>query len=111
MVGISRFDGSEIDDREHTIESVIDILTTPYGSRALNREYGSKLFMLVDDPINNAAKIYASISTALKIEKTYRLTRSKIADIRPGEIEIELDGIYVPTGERLPIAFELRKAI
>ncbi len=52
MRGMSNKTGKELEGIEHLKQSIIDILTTPIGSRIMRREYGSRLFELIDRPIN-----------------------------------------------------------
>ena len=52
MLGMSNRNGSYLTDEEHLKQSIIDILTTPVGSRVICREYGSNLFKLIDQPVN-----------------------------------------------------------
>lgn len=40
MFGMSNQTGSYLTDEEHLKQSIIDILTTPIGSRVICREYG-----------------------------------------------------------------------
>ncbi|WP_067487506.1 MULTISPECIES: GPW/gp25 family protein [Dickeya] len=49
--------GSAIADVEHIRQSIIDILTTPVGSRLMRRDYGSMLFSLVDQPFNEVLRL------------------------------------------------------
>ena len=52
MRGMSATSGKELEGLDHLKQSIIDILTTPIGSRVMRRNYGSRLFELVDKPIN-----------------------------------------------------------
>ncbi|WP_192457702.1 GPW/gp25 family protein [Musicola keenii] len=52
-VGLNASTGAAIADVDHIRQSVIDILTTPVGSRLMRREYGSRLFSLIDQPFND----------------------------------------------------------
>lgn len=62
--------GSRIDQKgiEHLKQSIIDILTTPNNSRIMRRDYGSRVFELVDKPINRdlTLEIYAATAEALE---------------------------------------------
>ncbi|EOA7053639.1 baseplate assembly protein, partial [Escherichia coli] len=48
MIGIDSATGRYLHGNEHLRQSVTDILSTPVGSRVLLREYGSRLFSLLD---------------------------------------------------------------
>ena len=37
---------------DHLRQSIIDILTTPIGTRVMRPDYGSRLFELIDRPVN-----------------------------------------------------------
>lgn len=50
MIGIDSGTGRYLHGNEHLRQSVTDILSTPVGSRVLLREYGSRLFSLLDNP-------------------------------------------------------------
>lgn len=50
--GMSRSTGQRIDQTNHILQSVRDILMTPIGSRVMRRDYGSLLPFLIDSPIN-----------------------------------------------------------
>lgn len=50
--GMSRQSGLSIDQADHILQSVRDILTTPIGSRVMRRDYGSLLPFLIDSPMN-----------------------------------------------------------
>lgn len=52
MPGMHRTTGKPLRRDDHITQSVADILTTPVGSRVCRRDYGSRLFQLVDRPIN-----------------------------------------------------------
>ena len=50
--GINQRDGTLLSDEAHLRQSITDILTTPLGSRVLRRDYGSRLYELIDAPIS-----------------------------------------------------------
>lgn len=52
MRGMNAKTGKELSGFDHLKQSIRDILTTPIGSRIMLREYGSRLFDLIDSPIN-----------------------------------------------------------
>jgi phage baseplate assembly protein W len=68
MKGMSRITGKYLNDLDHLKQSIVDILSTPIGSRVMCRDYGSRLFDLVDKPINKELfpQIYAAIADALQ---------------------------------------------
>ena len=60
--GMNRHTGKAIAGREHLIQSLTILLTTPIGSRVMLPEYGSELSNLLDEPITP--------TTRLQINKT-----------------------------------------
>ncbi len=52
MKGMDAKTGKTLEGIEHLKQSIIDILTTPVNSRIMRRDYGSRLFELVDKPIS-----------------------------------------------------------
>ncbi len=52
MRGMDAKTGKALEAIDHLKQSIIDILTTPVSSRIMRRDYGSRLFELVDKPID-----------------------------------------------------------
>ena len=67
MTGMSRTTGAVLADIEHIAQSIADILTTPLGSRLARRTYGSRVFDLLDAPVNASTRVrlFAATATAL----------------------------------------------
>jgi len=89
---------------EHLKQSIVDILTTPIGSRIMRRDYGSRLLELVDRPINRdfTLEIYAATAEALqKWEKRFKLEKVKITEVKEGKVTISLEGVYLPNGKNV----------
>jgi phage baseplate assembly protein W len=106
MKGMSRTTGKYLDDLEHLKQSIIDILTTPVGSRVMRREYGSNLFYLVDRPVNREflQQIYAAVAEALeRWEPRLSLKKVTVDEVRDGRISLSLSGIYLITQARVDI--------
>lgn len=104
MRGIDKKTGKELKGIEHLKQSIVDILTTPIGSRIMRRNYGSRLFELVDKPINRdfALEIYAAVAEALnKWEARFKLEKVKVEEIKEGKVTILLEGIYLPNNENI----------
>ncbi|WP_237349974.1 GPW/gp25 family protein [Wolbachia endosymbiont of Cylisticus convexus] len=81
---------------------VVGVLTTPIGTRVMRRDYGSRLFELIDHPIapGFAQEVYAAVAEALeKWERRFKLKRVQITEIKEGKITLNLEGIYLPNGE------------
>ena len=85
----------------HLRQSIRDILTTPIGSRVMRRDYGSKIYRLIDAPMNRSTllAIYAATADAIhKWEPRLRLSKMRIVSAAPGAIELDLTGEYLPDG-------------
>lgn len=104
MRGMDANTGKELEGIEHLKQSIIDILTTPIGSRIMRRNYGSRLFELVDKPINRefTLEIFAATAESLqKWEKRFKVERVKVTEVKEGKVTISLDGIYLPNNENI----------
>jgi phage baseplate assembly protein W len=106
MRGMSRETGKFLDDLEHLKQSIVDILTTPVGSRVMRREYGSNLFYLTDKPINKELfpQIYAAVAEAIeRWEPRLKLEKITILEIKEGRITLSLRGIYLLTQQTISL--------
>ncbi|AGJ99730.1 MULTISPECIES: GPW/gp25 family protein [Wolbachia] len=104
MRGMNASTGKELEGLNHLKQSIVDILTTPIGSRVMRRDYGSRLLELVDKPINRdlTLEIYAAVAEALqKLEQRFKLEKVKITEVKEGKVNISLDGIYLPNGKNI----------
>lgn len=101
MRGTDASTGKPLAGIAHLKQSIRDILTTPIGSRVMRRDYGSRLFDLIDAPTNREtiADIYAATVDALmRWEPRIYPQTVKIASIAVGHLVIDLTVIYVPEG-------------
>ncbi len=106
MKGMDAKTGKELEGIEHLKQSIIDILTTPINSRIMRRDYGSRLFELVDKPINRdlTLEIYAATAEALgKFEKRFKLEKVKITEVKEGRVTLNLEGVYLSEGKFINI--------
>lgn len=104
MYGISATTGRKLGGVDHLRQSIRDILTTPIGSRVMRRDYGSRLFELIDTPYSSATKL-AIIAATAEALMTWE-PRIEIEDITlhsytPGHIIIDLRGRYLPNGQEI----------
>jgi phage baseplate assembly protein W len=102
MRGTDAKTGKPLSGIAHLRQSIRDILTTPIGSRVMRREYGSRLFDLLDNPLNDATivEFYAATAEALMIwEPRLQIQRVQVTSLAPASISIDLEAIYTPTGE------------
>ena len=101
MIGMNASTGAALDDMAHLRQSIRDILSTPIGSRVMRRDYGSKIYRLIDAPMNRSTllAIYAATADAIhKWEPRLRLSKMRIVSAAPGAIELDLTGEYLPDG-------------
>jgi len=100
--GTNSTTGKPLSGLDHLRQSIRDILTTPLGSRVMLRDYGSRLFDLVDAPINRQTivDIYAATVEALaKWEPRIAVSRVFATSVQPGQITLSLEGTYLPNGQ------------
>ncbi len=106
MRGMDAKTGKVLEGLEHLKQSIIDILTTPINSRIMRRDYGSRLFELVDKPINRdlTLEIYAATAEALeKWEKRFKLEKVKVEGVKEGRVTLNLEGVYLSEGKFINI--------
>lgn len=114
---MNRTTGLAITGMDHLKQSVVDILTTPLGTRLARRTYGSLLSDLVDQPDNQLTRLrmYAATASALmRWEPRLRVTRVQLTSgPAAGQVTLDLTGEYVPTGQAvgLSAALALRGAV
>ncbi|MGL9718550.1 MAG: GPW/gp25 family protein [Wolbachia sp.] len=104
MRGMDAKTGKGLEGLDHLKQSIVDILTTPIGTRVMRRDYGSRLFELVDKPVNRdfTLEVYAATAEALqKWEKRFKLEKVKITEVKEGKVTISLDGVYLPNGKNI----------
>lgn len=104
MRGMNASNGKELEGIDYLKQSIIDILTTPIGSRIMRRDYGSRLLELVDRPINKdfTLEIYSEVAEALqKWETRFKLEKVKITDVKDGKVTLSLEGTYLPNNENI----------
>lgn len=106
MNGMNAQTGRVLSGIDHLRQSLRDILATPIGTRVMRRDYGSRLFELVDAPMNNATlvELYAATAEAvMRWEPRFKLTRVRAASAAPGRVVLDLLGEYRPTGQSIKL--------
>ncbi|ECB1325844.1 baseplate assembly protein [Salmonella enterica subsp. enterica serovar Nigeria] len=104
MQGMNRSTGEVLAGTDHIRQSIVDILTTPLGTRVMLPEYGSNLFNLVDNPTDPglAMKIIMTSAGALaKWEPRIRVDSVNVQAIDVGKITILIIATDVETRRRL----------
>ncbi len=106
LTGMSRTltDGrfSILPSSAHIDQSIADILTTPIGSRAMRLAYGSRLFELIDHPVNQSWKleVYVAVTEALsRWEPRIKIKQVRVATVGVGYVELEIDYVLLEDGE------------
>lgn len=106
MFGISATTGRKLGGIDHLRQSIRDILTTPIGSRVMRRDYGSRLFELIDTPYSSATKLAIIAATAEALmtwEPRIEVEDITLRSYNPGHIIIDLSGRYLPDGREVTI--------
>lgn len=81
MSGMDRLTGKHIEGAAHIAQSIRDILSTPIGTRTMLRHYGSRLFELIDAPLNAVTRqliAAASAGAIARWEPRVRLSRVQV---------------------------------
>lgn len=102
--GMSVINGEPLDGQDHLIQSIVDILSTPIGTRVMRREYGSALFEKIDRPMNDEllVDIFADVAIALdRWEPRFRLKHMSVSVVEAGRFTLDLVGTWLRTGETL----------
>lgn len=97
---------------EHLQQSIADILLTRIGSRVMRRDYGSRLFELLDKPLNPTTILQwtSAVADALgRWEPRFEVKRIKPvlrspADSLQGRWWLELQGIFLGADVSLGVA-------
>lgn len=95
--GLNRYNGEALSGIAHLKQSIIDILTTPKGSRVMRPEYGSNLPRMVDLPINKGwlSAFQAEVVNALrKWEPRITIKQVKVTAVIDGKAYFNIRGIY-----------------
>lgn len=106
MNGTSATTGAPLSGIDHLRQSIRDILTTPIGSRVMRRDYGSRLFSLIDAPMNRATllAIYAATAEAIATwEPRFALTKVVATSAAPGAVTLDMTGEYLPDGQMITL--------
>lgn len=111
MSGLDRITGRAVGGSAHLRQSIIDILTTPQGSRVMRRDYGSRIPDLIDAPINGETVVdlyFAAAEALRKDEPRLTLERVQLVSAEAGRVELELTGLE--DGVEAELSVELRVA-
>jgi uncharacterized protein len=106
MDGINATNGKRLSGVDHLRQSIRDILCTPIGTRVMRRDYGSRLYQLVDAPMNRSTllELYAATAEAIsRWEPRFRVTSVVAAEAAPGQVTLDVTGDYLPDGTTVTI--------
>ena len=106
MNGMDKHTGRPLAGVAHLRQSIEDILTAVIGSRVMRRGYGSRVFQRIDAPITGelVAEIYADVVEAIfNFEPRFEVSVVSVASIENGHITLDLEGLYIPTGETVKL--------
>ncbi len=102
--GINQLDGTLLLDEAHLRQSITDILTTPLSSRVMRRNYGSRLYELIDAPMNRQTSIEFTVATAdalLNWEPRIRVIRVQVELVEPGRYSLVIDAEVKRTQQQI----------
>ena len=105
-MGMNVLNGRSLTGLDHLKQSIADILNTPIGSRVMRRDYGSKLFSLIDAPLNRGTLVdlYAATAEALmKWEDRLLVSAVDITSAQLGQITLKITGKYVLDGKTVQL--------
>lgn len=106
MIGTSAQNGKPLEGIDHLRQSVRDILTTPLGTRVMRRDYGSRLYQLVDAPLNRdtIVELYAATIEALeRWEPRIKVSQVSLASATAGGVSLSITGTYLPDGREITL--------
>lgn len=104
MIGMNGATGAQLGSIDHIRQSITDIITTPVGTRVMNREYGSRIFELVDAPLNEATLLDIMAETAGAIarwEPRVKITSVKVYQAEPGHVFLDLKMRILENGQEI----------
>ena len=104
MLGMDGNTGKLLSGTDHIRQSIVDILTTPLGTRVMLPEYGSKLFDLVDNPTDPSLAmriIMESAGAIARWEPRVRIDRINVLAVDIGKITILIIATDIETQQRL----------
>ncbi|WDD98361.1 GPW/gp25 family protein [Thalassomonas actiniarum] len=107
MLGMNAQTGRSLSGLAHLKQSIVDILTTPKGSRVMRRDYGCGLFDLVDRPYSSSlvGDVTMDISQALALwEPRFELESVSVSKVESGKLGLDIIGRYLLNGE--PVKLE-----
>ena len=106
MSGMNATTGRTLSGYTHLEQSIRDILTTPIGTRVMQREYGSRLPELLDAPMTPGlnVEIFAAVAESLGVwEPRFKLSLIEVVSAKAGELVMNIMGTYLPEGREVTL--------
>lgn len=85
MIGMDRNTGKPLTGMAHIIQSLMDIITTPIGSRVMRRAYGSYVFKLLDAPLTGVTRLLLSAYTASAVARWETRVKLRKVSVTAGD--------------------------
>ena len=101
MIGINRQTGAPLEGWPHVLQSLIDVWTTPTGTRVMLRDYGCDLVGLIDRPAgrDTVLEVIMAAMDAEQWEPRFRCKECAITQAgADGVFGFLVSGIYSPRG-------------
>lgn len=108
---MSRFSGSSLTEIEHIKQSLVDITSTPIGSRLMRREYGTHLADLIDQPIGQSLylKIYSTLYSAyMRWEDRIDIDQINVESINQGQLILNIVGYLKTNGSEQSLSLPIK---
>jgi phage baseplate assembly protein W len=108
-MGMNNKTGQRIKGLAWLSQRLNDVLTTPLGSRVMLRDYGSRLFELVDHPMSPGWQVQIYAATAGAIANPinglpdFKVTAVEVVISADGKANLDVYGMYLPTGELVKV--------
>lgn len=105
-MGMNAETGRDLSGLDHLKQSIADILNTPIGSRVMRRDYGSRLFELIDAPINRSTVVDIVAETAealMKWEDRLVVSAVDVTGAVVGQIVLGITGKYKLDGKTVQL--------
>ena len=108
---IDKNTGRSLQTEQQSIQqSLQDIITTPIGSRVMRREYGSLIFELIAQPINDVLvlKCYSAIYTAIsRWEDRISISQIYMSNVKDNGLVFDIEGFSQITGQQMNLRIPL----
>ncbi|MEW8000673.1 MAG: GPW/gp25 family protein [Candidatus Thiodiazotropha endolucinida] len=106
MIGLNQTDGARLSGVDHLRQSIRNILTTPIGERVMRRDFGSRLFELIDSPMDGQTQVSLIAATAEALDRwepRFNLSRVSVVGGEPGAVILNLTGTFIPEGREITL--------